>query len=100
MLMLMVTVSPLQDPACLVDDCTKPTNLHRNNDNVDVEYDIENCGVDDDDENDGEDDDDKDDNSDDGDDENDENLVHICSHPALGLIEPKLSLSCPQKHKS
>ena len=31
-------------------------------------------------------------------DDGDGNLVHICSHPPLRLIEPKLALSCPQKN--
>ena len=81
--MLMVTVSPLQDPAGLMDDCPKLTNLHRNDENLD--YGIENCGDDDDDDENvhNGDDDDGDDNNDNDDDYVDENLVHICSHPPL-----------------
>ena len=44
MVMVMVTVTPLQDPAGLVDDCPKLTNLHRY-----VDYEIENYAVNDDD---------------------------------------------------
>ena len=58
----MTTVSPLQDPAGLVDDSPKLTNLHGND--VDDDYDT------------------KDNGGDDADDD-DENLVHICPHPAL-----------------
>ena len=59
----MTTVSPLQDPAGLVDDSPKLTNLHGND--VDDDNDTKHNGGDDD------------------EDDDDENLVHICPHPAL-----------------
>ena len=73
MVMVMVTVTPLQDPAGLVDDCPKLTNLHRYVDNE-----IENYAVNDDDDGDHDnvDDDDDDDNDDDDEeqpDQDDEN---------------------------
>ena len=71
---MMITVSPLQDLAGLVDHRPKLTNLDGNNvdhsDDADVSLPVI-----------------YNDNNADG------NLVYICSHPALRLVEPKLGLS-------
>ena len=71
---MMITVSPLQDLAGFVDHRPKLTNLDGNNvdhsDDADVSLPVI-----------------YNDNNADG------NLVYICSHPALRLVEPKLGLS-------